>query len=129
MGTNIENDIRQYKPGQYVFVRQIPCRFYKDQQEYVRYHINLKLQPERWTGPYRIWTGPYRILRRISPVLYVLDFRNTEKRIHDIHLKLASYISFNKRRLEIIRKRTDWKVKSQLQKHHYSAQSICQPRW
>ena len=43
-----------YELGQYVFVRRIPRRFYKDQQENVKYHINLKLQPIRWTGPYRI---------------------------------------------------------------------------
>jgi len=98
IGTNIENDIRQYEPGQYVFVRQIPRRFYKDQNENVKYHINLKLQPVRWTGP-------YRILHRISPVLYVVDFHNTEKRIHVTHLKLASNLSLNRRRMEIIRKK------------------------
>jgi len=98
IGTNIENDIRQYEPGQYVLTRRIPRRFYKDPQENVKYHINLKLQPIRWTGP-------YRILQKISPVLYILDFHNTEKKIHIMHLKLASNISINRRRLEIIRKR------------------------
>ena len=65
IGTNIENDIKQCEVGQYVFVRRIPRRFYKDQQENIKYHINFKLQPIRWTGP-------YRIIQKMSPVLYTL---------------------------------------------------------
>ena len=98
IGTNIENDIKQYEVGQYVFVRRIPRRFYKDQQENIKYHINFKLQPIRWTGP-------YRIIQKISPVLYTLDFHNSPKKIHITHLKRASNVSFNRRRLEIIRQR------------------------
>ena len=98
IGTHIEDNIRQYEIGQYVFVRRLPRRFYKDQKENIKYHINLKLQPVRWTGP-------YRILEKISPVLYTLDFHNTRKKIHITHLKLASNVSINRRRLEIIRKR------------------------
>ena len=96
IGTNIENNIKQYEIGQYVFLRRIPRRFYKDHQENVKYHINLKLQPVRWTGP-------YRILQKLSPVLYVLDFHNTQKKIHITHLKLASNLSINRRKLEICR--------------------------
>jgi hypothetical protein len=96
IGTNIENNIKQYEIGQYVFLRRIPRRFYKDHQENVKYHINLKLQPVRWTGP-------YRILQKLSPVLYVLDFHNTQKKIHITHLKLASNLSINLRKLEICR--------------------------
>jgi len=77
-------------------VKRVPRRFYKDQQENIKYHINIKLQPIRWTGP-------YRILERISPVLYVLDFHNTRKKVHIIHLKLASNTSISRRRLELIR--------------------------
>ena len=98
IGTNIEEKIRQYELGQYVFVRRLPRRFYKDQEENVKYHINLKLQPVRWTGP-------YRILQKISPVLYVLDFHNQPKKIHITHLKIASNLSVHRRRLEIIRQR------------------------
>jgi len=57
----------------------------------------MKLQPVRWTGP-------YRILQKISPVLYTLDFHNTAKKIHITHLKLASNLSLNRRKLELIRK-------------------------
>jgi transposase InsO family protein len=96
IGTNIENNIKQYEIGQYVFLRRIPRRFYKDHQENVKYHINLKLQPVRWTGP-------YRIIQKLSPVLYVLDFHNTQKKIHITHLKLASNLSINRRKLEICR--------------------------
>ena len=98
IGTNIEEKIRHYEIGQYVFVRRLPRRFYKDQQENVKYHINMKLQPVRWTGP-------YRILQKISPVLYVLDFHNQPKKIHITHLKIASNLSVHRRRLEIIRQR------------------------
>ena len=97
IGTHIDNVIKQYEIGQYVFVRRLPRRFYKDQKENVKYHINLKLQPVRWTGP-------YRLLHKISPVLYTLDFHNTAKKIHITHLKLASNLSINRRRLELIRK-------------------------
>ncbi len=96
-GTHIDNVIKQYEIGQYVFVRRLPRRFYKDQKENVKYHINMKLQPVRWTGP-------YRILQKISPVLYTLDFHNTAKKIHITHLKLASNLSLNRRKLELIRK-------------------------
>ena len=96
IGTHIDNVIKQYEIGQYVFVRRLPRRFYKDHKENVKYHINLKLQPVRWTGP-------YRILQKISPVLYTLDFHNTAKKIHITHLKLASNLSINRRRLELIR--------------------------
>lgn len=73
LGIDVDKDIKSYEPGQYVFVKRVPRRFYKDQQENIKYHINFKLQPIRWTGP-------YRILERISPVLYVLDFHNTRKK-------------------------------------------------
>ena len=73
IGTDLSTDIRSYKPGQYVFVRRILRRFYKDQQENIKYHINFKLQPIRWTGP-------YRILGKVSPVLYILDFHNTRRK-------------------------------------------------
>ena len=96
IGTDVTTEIKSYEPGQYVFVRRIPRRFYKDQQENIKYHINFKLQPIRWTGP-------YRILERTSPVLYILDFHNTRKKIHIIHLKLASNTSISRRRLELIR--------------------------
>ena len=49
------------------------------------------------------WTGPYRILQKLSPVLYVLDFHNTQKKIHITHLKMASNLSINRRKLEICR--------------------------
>jgi len=96
LGIDVDKDIKSYEPGQYVFVKRVPRRFYKDQQENIKYHINFKLQPIRWTGP-------YRILERISPVLYVLDFHNTRKKVHIIHLKLASNTSISRRRLELIR--------------------------
>lgn len=96
IGTAVTTEIKSYEPGQYVFVRRIPRRFYKDQQENIKYHINFKLQPIRWTGP-------YRILERTSPVLHILDFHNTRKKIHIIHLKLASNTSISRRRLELIR--------------------------
>jgi len=96
LGINVDSNIKAYEPGHYVFVRRIPRRFYKDQEENIKYHINFKLQPIRWTGP-------YRILERVSPVLYVIDFHNTRKKIHIIHLKLASNTSINRRKLELIR--------------------------
>ena len=98
IGINVESDIKSYEVGQYVFMRQIPRRFYKDKIENVKYHINFKLQPIRWTGP-------YRIIEKVSPVLYVLDFHNVQKKIHIIHLKLASNTSIHRRRLELIRMR------------------------
>ena len=98
IGINVESDIKSYEVGQYVFMRQIPRRFYKDKIENVKYHINFKLQPIRWTGP-------YRIIEKVSPVLYVLDFHNVQRKIHIIHLKLASNTSIHRRRLELIRMR------------------------
>ena len=39
-------------------------RFYKDKEENeVKYHINFKLQANRYVGP-------YRIIAKISPVIY-----------------------------------------------------------
>ena len=37
------------------------------------YHINFKLQPIRWTGP-------YRVLEKVLPELYILDFHNTRRK-------------------------------------------------
>jgi len=105
IGVNVESDIKAYEEGQYVFMRQIPRRFYKDNKENVKYHINFKLQPIRWTGP-------YRILERVSPVLYVVDFHNTRRKIHIIHLKLASNTSIHRRRLELIRRKEKEKEKN-----------------
>ena len=98
IGINVETDMKSYEEGQYVFMRQIPRRFYKDKKENVKYHINFKLQPIRWTGP-------YRILEKLSPVLYVLDFHNNRRKVHIIHLKLASNTSIHRRRLELIRRK------------------------
>jgi hypothetical protein len=42
-------------------------------------------------------------LEKVSPVLYILDFHNTRRKIHIIHLKLASNTSISRRRLELIR--------------------------
>jgi hypothetical protein len=41
----------------------------------------------------------------VSPVLYVLDFHNIKRKIHIIHLKLASNTSIHRRRLELIRRK------------------------
>ena len=46
--------------------------------------------------------GPYRIIEKVSPVLYVLDFHNVQRKIHIIHLKLASNTSIHRRHLELI---------------------------
>ena len=96
IGINVESDIKLYEVEQYVFMRQIPRRFYKDKIENVKYHI--KLQSIRWTGP-------YRIIEKVSPVLYVLDFHNVQRKINIIHLRLASNTSIHRRRLELIRMR------------------------
>ena len=107
IGIDVASDMKSYEEGQYVFMRQIPRRFYKDSKENVKYHINFKLQPIRWTGP-------YRILEKVSPVLYVLDFHNVKRKIHIIHLKLASNTSIHRRRLELIRKKKQNKDKEDM---------------
>jgi hypothetical protein len=41
--------------------------------------INLKLQPR--------YAGPYRIIRRVSPVVYVLEVDGAEKTVHAVNMK------------------------------------------
>lgn len=100
MGIDVDVDkIKSFEVGDYVYVRRIPRRFYKDNKENVNYHINAKLQPCRWVGA-------FRILNKISPVTYVLDIHNQEKVIHIRHLKPAGKLSLDRRALEESRRKS-----------------------
>jgi len=39
-------DIKSFHVNEYVFIRNMTRRFYKDKGENVKYHINFKLQPQ-----------------------------------------------------------------------------------
>ena len=100
MGIDVNIDkLRSFEVGDYVYVRRIPRRFYKDNKENINYHINAKLQPCRWVGA-------FRILSKVSPVTYVLDIHNQEKVIHIRHLKPASKISLDRRAIEEYRRKS-----------------------
>jgi transposase InsO family protein len=45
MGLDVQ--FQTYEVGEYVYVRKIPRRFYRDMEEKVKYHITVKLQLER----------------------------------------------------------------------------------
>ena len=85
--------IKEFAVGEYIYIRRLPRRFWKDINENVKYHINAKLQACRWAGA-------YRVLEKISPVLYVVDIHNKEKIIHVRHMKSAGKLSNNRRKTE-----------------------------
>jgi hypothetical protein len=90
VGADMSEDLKTYSPGDFVYRRRVPRRFYKDIKENVRYHINAKLQACRWTGP-------YRVILQLTPVLYIVDVHNSEKTLHIRHLKPAGRMSPKRR--------------------------------
>ena len=69
----------------------MPRRFYKDKEENVKYHINFKLQANRYVGP-------YRIIAKISPVIYTIDLHGEDTNIHILHMKSAGKTSLKQRK-------------------------------
>jgi hypothetical protein len=90
-------NIKSFHVNEYVFIRHMPRRFYKDKEENVKYHINFKLQPHRFVGP-------YRIKAKLSPVIYTLDIHGEDVSMHIIHMKSAGKTSLKQRKAEINQK-------------------------
>ena len=90
-------DIKSFHVNEYVFIRNMPRRFYKDKEENVKYHINFKLQAHRFVGP-------YRIKAKLSPVIYTLDIHGEDVNMHIIHMKSAGKTSLKQRKAELNQK-------------------------
>jgi transposase InsO family protein len=69
----------EFEVGDYVFLRSVPKRFYRDLKEKKRYLITRKLQMR--------WIGPYRIVSKFNPVLYQVDINDKLKTIHAVNMK------------------------------------------
>jgi transposase InsO family protein len=69
----------EYSVGDYVFLRHVPKRFYKDVMEERRYALNRKLQLR--------WIGPYRVVRKFNPVLYQVEVNDKLKTVHAVNMK------------------------------------------
>jgi hypothetical protein len=65
----------------FVFIKRIPRKTYKNKNEEERYINSRKLQ-------YR-YTGPFMILEKRSDVSYVLDIHGKARPIHAINMKPA----------------------------------------
>ena len=70
---------KEFIEGDYVFMKYIPRRFYRDDVRKKRYKLSRKLQIR--------YVGPYRIIKKFSPVLYQVDINNKLKTVHAINLK------------------------------------------
>ena len=90
-------NIKSYEVNQYVFITNMPRRFYKDKAENIKYHINFKLQANRFVGP-------YRVKAKLSPVIYTLDIHGEDINMHIIHMKSAGNTSLKQRKAELNRK-------------------------
>eukprot|EP01034_Spumella_vulgaris_P021959 gene21959-28040_t len=73
---------KPYNSGDFFFLRVVPKRLYKSENEEQAYHISAKLQ-------FR-YTGPYMVSEVISPVLYTASIHGKVKRVHAINMKPAS---------------------------------------
>ena len=89
-------DIKSFEVNEYVFITNMPRRFYKDKEENIKYHINFKLQTNRFVGP-------YRIKAKLSPVIYTLDIHGEDINMHIIHMKSAGKTSLKQRKAELNR--------------------------
>jgi hypothetical protein len=90
-------NVKSYEVNQYVFITNMPRRFYKDKTENIKYHINFKLQANRFVGP-------YRVKAKLSPVIYTLDIHGEDINMHIIHMKSAGNTSLKQRKAELNRK-------------------------
>jgi hypothetical protein len=70
---------KPYKVEDFVFIKRIPRKTYKNKNEEERYINSRKLQ-------YR-YTGPFMILEKRSDVSYVLDIHGKARPIHAINMK------------------------------------------
>ena len=70
-----------YNPGDFVYVKRIPRKFYKSKNEKQKYVSSRKLQ-------FR-YSGPFQIVERKSIVSYQVDIHGKKRPIHVINMKKA----------------------------------------
>ena len=70
---------REFNEGDYVFLKHVPRRFYRDDIHKKRYKLSRKLQVR--------YVGPYRIINKFSPVVYQVEINNKLKTVHAINMK------------------------------------------
>ena len=70
---------KEYKVGDFCFIKRIPRRFYNDKKDERSFKLNAKLQPR--------WTGPFLIVEQKSPVNYIADIHNERNPIHAINMR------------------------------------------
>jgi hypothetical protein len=87
---------KPYEAGDYFYLRVVPKRFYKSENEEQAYQISAKLQ-------FR-YTGPYMVSAVISPVLYESQIHGKVKRVHAINMKPASKRAGNKDTPQVVQK-------------------------
>jgi hypothetical protein len=69
----------EYREGDYAMISMIPKTKTLGWIDTQYRQVNLKLQPR--------YAGPYLILRKVSPVVYVLEVDGTEKTFHAVNMK------------------------------------------
>lgn len=70
---------KEHNVGDYIFLKYVPRRFYRDDQDQQRYKLSRKLQMR--------FTGPYRVVKKFNPVLYQVDVHNVLKTVHAFNMK------------------------------------------
>lgn len=70
-------EFKCYEVNQLVFIKRIPRRFYRDQQDEDSYVLSAKLQAR--------YAGPYRILEKRSDVVYVAMVHGQRRTIHALN--------------------------------------------
>jgi hypothetical protein len=70
---------KEYKVGEYCFLKRVPSRHYIDWKDRAKYKISSKLQTR--------YIGPYLIIEKRSPVLYRTMIDGHGKMMHAINMK------------------------------------------
>lgn len=74
-------EFKHYELDQLGFIKRIPRRFYRDQQDETSYSLSAKLQAR--------YAGPYRIVEKRSDVVYVAMVHGQRRTIHALNMKPA----------------------------------------
>ena len=72
-------EFKPYKVDDFVFVKRIPRKLYRSNQEERNYVLSRKLQHR--------YCGPFRIIEKLSDVTYIVDMYGKAKTSHVINMK------------------------------------------
>jgi hypothetical protein len=74
-------EFKPYSIGDFIFIKRIPRRLYKNKQDKKQYILSRKLQHS--------YCGPFRIIEKLSDVAYIVDMYGKAKTSHIINVKHA----------------------------------------